>query len=224
MTVYMNLGRLTFKPISFLSALLTGQARNYVCFVISRCANVRRNEWFWFFWPSSWPWLRLGSSWASTSPSFLRLLWLKFNLKNIFVFHDIDFPEIFACIPPQGFFSRYWWYFWFHIFFINPRNDGPDAGRSESKYICVFFLISLLLGVRTNIIVDYGTEVRVSCCWNQLFSANGALSFSIVDIVGEAGPTKTMVARLCYHRINHDLLAEGACDLILQRTHKLFSI
>jgi hypothetical protein len=101
-----------------------------------------------------------------------------------------------------------------------------DIDGVEPEYI-LFLLLLFLLGVsflvwvRFEVVVDDGGEGSISDGRGDFLSALDAGVLFGVDQFGEAPPAKAMVAGLDGYWNAHDLVTEGAGDLLLEGLGKL---
>jgi hypothetical protein len=106
-------------------------------------------------------------------------------------------------------------------FLFSIADNGPYACGSVAEDIWLFvFVIEFFLRMGAQVVVDDGVEAGISDCGYKLFATGDALSFLFGDQLGETGPAEPVVAGLDGNREDHDMVAEWAGDLFLQRVEK----
>lgn len=123
--------------------------------------------------------------------------------------------------------SRFWgWLFEFLFFDRFAVYSFMDVDGIESEYIfsfefLFFFRVSLLIGMRFEVIFYDTGKGSISDGCGNLFSALNAGVFLAVDEFSEATTTEPVVAWLHGNRNRHDFVAERAGDLVFDRLCKL---
>lgn len=114
------------------------------------------------------------------------------------------------------------------LFFDNfAVNSLVDINRIESKYILglellLFFGVSFFFRVVFKIILDNTCEAGISSCSGYLFSTLYARILFTIYKISKASSTKSMITGLYRYRNWHYLIAKRACNLILNRSSKIW--
>jgi hypothetical protein len=93
--------------------------------------------------------------------------------------------------------------------------DGVEAEDVLGLELFLLLGVALLLGMALEVVVDDAGEGGIPYGSSDFLSALNASVFLVVDQLSEAAPAETMVAGLHSYGDGHDLIAEGAGDLVL---------